>query len=257
MWKPKLIFYSQELSSCPCYNKIFGIGFETYATKTEPEFQQRVRDAEADAAVVCFCSAQERYVEILSRLHTLAGPLPVLACCKSFNPGFIHLAAKRGVTHFLLCDMEVRKIREFVFWVFRGSGLRGFLESYSRTGVGSSPHVAKLIPEIVHVFPHRSSVQDLSQRLGITARRLQAVCQEAFGRSFTQLMRLIRIHQALTLMRNTSLDNTEIALELNYSEGGSLSRIFRKELGYSPSEARRRLSRRTPEELLREFQPKA
>jgi transcriptional regulator GlxA family with amidase domain len=53
-------------------------------------------------------------------------------------------------------------------------------------------------------------------------------------------------------MRNTSLDDTEIALRLGHEDESSLGRIFRKELGYSPSEARRRLAGQTPDELLRD-----
>ncbi len=52
------------------------------------------------------------------------------------------------------------------------------------------------------------------------------------------------------MMQHTNLDNTEIALQLNYSEESNLARDFRSELGYSPTEARRRLIQHTPEELL-------
>ncbi len=63
-------------------------------------------------------------------------------------------------------------------------------------------------------------------------------------------MRRIWVYQALNLMQNTNLDNTEISLQLNYSDENSLARIFRKELGFTPSEARQRLTKQTPEELL-------
>jgi AraC-like DNA-binding protein len=51
-------------------------------------------------------------------------------------------------------------------------------------------------------------------------------------------------------MKYTSLDNTEIALHLNYSEESSLARDFRKEFGFSPNEARQLLAKQTPRELL-------
>ena len=63
-------------------------------------------------------------------------------------------------------------------------------------------------------------------------------------------MRRIWVYQALNMMQNTNLDNTEISLQLNYSDETSLARIFRKELGYNPTEARKRLIRYSPEELL-------
>ena len=53
-------------------------------------------------------------------------------------------------------------------------------------------------------------------------------------------------------MKSTNLDNTAIALQLDYSDGSSLARIFRKEIGYSPNEARKLLAtaNSNPQELL-------
>jgi AraC-like DNA-binding protein len=206
----------------------------------------------ADVAVLCFCSAKEEDAETLSRLHVLLGPIPVLACSKAHNPNFIRLAAQRGVDHFLLCDMEVDKIRQLIFTAIRGTGLRSFLEFCCPGSQTSSPYVNKMIDEIMYTFPHRLKTSELAPRLGITPRRLQMVCRLAFGKTFTHLMRQIWVYHALNLMKNTNLDNTEIAMQLDYSDTSSLARIFRKELGYSPSETRKRLTLYSPEELLAE-----
>ncbi|NIR69107.1 helix-turn-helix domain-containing protein [candidate division KSB1 bacterium] len=90
----------------------------------------------------------------------------------------------------------------------------------------------------------------MAQTLGISPRWLRTVCRRAFGKSFTQLMRQIRVYQALCFMKHTTLDNWDIAMQLNYSEESNMARDFRKELGYCPSEARIRLSEITPQELL-------
>ncbi len=251
----RLILYSHERASCPHLRSLFEQEFETDVVETDVEFSGRLRQWPTDAAVLCFCSARDISVDALLRLVALAGPIPVLACCRAYNPGFIHLAASRGVSNFLLCEMGAPAIRRFVVQTIRVGGLRAFLDSQCPAGVRFSPHVAKLVDEIVRAFPRRLTTDDASQRLGIKARRLQTLCREAFGRSFTHLLRLIWIRQALTTMQNTSLDNTEIALRLGYEDESSLARIFRKELGLSPSEARRRLTGRTPDELLRELKP--
>jgi AraC-like DNA-binding protein len=250
MPKPKLILYGRELSTCTCYYRIFNHEAELFVTGTAKEFLRKIGEINFDIAVLCFCFAEEKDVEELSRLEALSGPLPVLACSKSYNPNFIRLAAQRGVNHFLLCDMEVNKIRQFILTALRGSGLRSFMEFCCPGCLASSPYVGKMINEIVHAFPHRLTIKELSRRLGITARRLQMVCQQAFGKTFTHLMRRIWVYQALKMMQNTNLDNTEISFQLNYSDETSLARIFRKELGYSPTEARKRLNKYSPEELL-------
>lgn len=245
-----LVRYCRENPGCNLVDGLLGRDFEIRVAGSEAEFSRRVRDTRAEAAVACFCSAREASGDELGRLVAGAGPLPLVACCRTFDPSFVHIAASRGVTHFLLCGMEPKELRRFVLRVMRLGGLRGFLTSRCRDGPRLSPHVTRLIDEIVQAFPRQVPIGDCSRRLGITARRLQAICQDAFGRSYTRLLRQIRVHQALTAMRNTRLDNTQIALWLRYEEGGSLARIFRKELGCSPSEARRRLASTTPEALL-------
>jgi AraC-like DNA-binding protein len=49
----------------------------------------------------------------------------------------------------------------------------------------------------------------------------------------------------------TALDNSDIAIRLNYSEESSMARDFRKELGLSPKETRRQLQKYHPREILR------
>ncbi|NIT56220.1 MAG: hypothetical protein GWN00_08265, partial [Aliifodinibius sp.] len=153
MHKPNLLLFGKELSSCICYQRIFNHEFETVATETEEEFLRELGEVNADAAVLCFCFAEENEVEELSRLKALTGPLSVLACSKTYNPNFVRLAAQRGVDHFLLCNMEVDKIRQLIFTAIRGSGLRSFLEFCCPGSLAVSPYVSKMINEIVHAFP--------------------------------------------------------------------------------------------------------
>jgi AraC-like DNA-binding protein len=250
MAKPKLVLYAQDLANCPCHDRIFGHDFEIVTTEAEGDLLKKVRDIDADVAVLCFCSAEEEDVEVLSRINSLTGPIPVLACSKTYNLEFVRLAAQRGVNHFIVCNMELGKIRSLILSAIRGTDLRTFLESCCPGSVAYSPYVGKMITEIVHAFPHRMTTGELSRRLGITGRRLQMICQQEFGKTFTQLMRRIWVYQALIMMKNTNLDDTEIAFQLEYSDESSLARIFRKELGCNPTEARNRLLTQSPEELL-------
>lgn len=257
MPRPKLILYAQELATCPCHARVFNHEFEMVSTETAEDFLKKAKHVNADVAVLCFCSAEETDVEELSRLDTLTGPIPVLTCSKVHNPNFVRLAAQRGVDNFLYCDMGVDRIRQLILTTIRGSGLRSFLEFCCPGSFTSSPYVGKMIDEIVYAFPHGLKTSELSRRLGISTRRLQMICQQAFGKTFTHLMRRIWIFHALNLMKYTNLDNTEIALQLDYSDASSLARIFRKELGYNPGEARKRLIKSNPIELLTKTQPTA
>lgn len=250
MQKPNLFVFGKELSSCSCYRRIFNHEFEIVATDTHEEFLRRIGYNKTDVSVLCYCSAEEKDIEEISSLKALTGPIPVVICSKAYNPNFIRLATQQGIEHFLLCDMEEIEIRKLLLKAIRGNGLRSFIEFCCPGSLAASPYVPKMIDEIVHAFPHRLTTRELSGRLGITSRRLQMICRETFGKTFTHLIRRILVYQALNMMQNTNFDNTEIALQLNYSDENSLARIFRKELGYNPTEARKRLIKHSPEELL-------
>ncbi|MGH7595888.1 MAG: helix-turn-helix transcriptional regulator [bacterium] len=130
-----------------------------------------------------------------------------------------------------------------------GGDLKAFLEA-CYPGSLPSLHVRRMVDEIVHAFPHRITEPEMAKRLGISQRWLQKTCRQAFGKTYKHLLRRIWIHQALRLMQKTTLDNLEIAQQLNYSEESNMARDFRKELGYSPTEARKRLTAQSPDELL-------
>ncbi len=251
MPKPEIVLFSPEISFCSCFESLFNTVFKARPSSTEAEFLQKIQSAEADAAVVCLCSAQAEDVDTLLRLESLAGPLPVLTCSARLNPQFVQMAAQKGVNRFLLCSMEKRKIQDIIFEAIEQGGLKAYLESCCPGGLSFSPHIRKMVEEVVHAFPHRLHKNEMAQRLGISRSWLRKTCREAFGVTFTQLVRRIWIHQALRLMQHTNLDNTDIALHLNYSEESSMARDFRKTLGYNPTKARRLLTVHTPKELLK------
>jgi len=251
MSKPKLVLYSPELPCCTCYHRLFNIAFECHSADSAAGFHKKIQTLGAGAAVVCLCSAQTQRATELLQFEALSGPLPILACSKSLNPDFIQEAAKQGIDRFLVCDMEPEKISVIIHEAIRRGGLKAFLESSYPGSLSSSPHARKMIDEIVHAFPHRLREDEIARRLGISRSWLQKLCRRAFDLTFKQLLRRIWVHQALRLMQHTNLDNGEIALHLNYSEASNLARDFRKELGCTPTEARRRLLIQSPEELLR------
>jgi AraC-like DNA-binding protein len=250
MTKRKLILFSQEIKHCHCHDKIFKRHYETYTTALESEFLELISNTPADAAIICSCSAREEDLEQMMRLDAIAGPIPLLTCTKTLNLEFLRKAARRGAARFIVCDMGVEKIKNIISYAIRNKGLKEYFELCWPESLHSSLYIRKLIEEIIHVFPHRIEVQELAEKLGINRSWLHKLCRQHFGIPLTTLLRKVRVHQALRLMRHTNLDNTDISLQLDYSEESSLAREFRKELGYSPNNARIYLTDHSPEELL-------
>jgi len=252
MIKPKLLILSREVPRCSCHQSVFNSEYEITVTGSEEDFVEKSGSEEFSAAVVCLCSAREEETEDFLRLAALTGPLPTLACSRTLDSGFVAAAAREGVNQFLCCTMEGEKIRGLTREAINREGLKHWLESHYPGALETSPYMLRFISKIVRTFPHRLQLGETAGWLGISRRWLQKLCRQAFGVSFTRLMRRLYLHQALRMIRYTGLDNSEIALHLNYSEESSLARDFRKELGCTPNEARQRLSGNTPEELLHE-----
>ncbi len=147
--------------------------------------------------------------------------------------------------------MEGEKIRDIISEAIRRGGLNEFLTSCYPGSFAVSPHVHKMVDEIIHAFPDRLNEHEMAQRLGIGRSWVQKLCRQAFGLTFTRLMRRIWVYQAFRMMRHTNLDNVEIAMQLHYCEESSMARDFRKELGYNPTEARQCLTEQSPEAMLR------
>ncbi|NIP22944.1 MAG: helix-turn-helix transcriptional regulator, partial [Phycisphaerae bacterium] len=204
MSKPKIILFSRQLSNCPCYNTTFNADFETQTVASGKDFWRGICQEKADAAIVCLCSAVNEKDDVLFRLLPLSGPVPVLTCTRNLTPDFIQMARQQGVNRFLRCTMKREEIRDTVFKAIRHGGLWEWLETYYQEGLDFSPHIRRLIEEIMHTLPRRIQESEMAQRLGISRSWLQKLCRRAFGTSFTGIMRRIRVHQALCLMHLTA-----------------------------------------------------
>ena len=202
--------------------------------------------------MLCFCSASEKDGDELARLQSLAGPIPVIACSKSLMTDFVREAARKGVSHFISCGWDRASISGEISEAMRRGGITELLESCYPNALNDSPYAHKILNAIARAFPHRISERELSRQLGLSERWLRTLSRQAFNNTFGQLMRRVWVHQALRMMEHTDLDNTEIALHLNYSEESSMARDFRKELGCGCNEARKRLTKHTPIDLLKQ-----
>jgi AraC-like DNA-binding protein len=134
----------------------------------------------------------------------------------------------------ICCMWDKTRIATTILEAIRRGRIKEFLEAAYPGSLASSPHMRKLVDEIIHAFPNRLTENESAQRLGISRSWLQKLCRSASQLSFHRLLRRIWIHQALRLMQKTTLDNVEIAQQLNYSEESNLARGFRKELVTAP-----------------------
>lgn len=73
-----------------------------------------------------------------------------------------------------------------------------------------------------------------------SARHFNRLFAAAYGTAPMSYLTDIRIRRACSLLRETSLSMAEIALRCGFGDPNYFSRIFRKKIGYSPSEYRKK-----------------
>ena len=77
-----------------------------------------------------------------------------------------------------------------------------------------------------------------SARQGISSRFLRRYFTQEIGMSCLDYIQALRLNKAKELLWETSKSVTEIALETGYGTPQYFSRIFRQEIGMTPSEYR-------------------
>lgn len=84
------------------------------------------------------------------------------------------------------------------------------------------------------------SLGELASELGMSPVQLTRRFKARYGLSPSSLQQSIRLQKARTLLTETSFTLEEIAEECGYESGFYLSRLFKKQVGTSPSEYRSR-----------------
>ena len=108
------------------------------------------------------------------------------------------------------------------------------LKRATRTGLAD--WVAMMLREADGSLP---TLKDISRVLNLTPRTLNRRLHKE-GERFLDLVKRVRSERACALLRDGRLPVTQIAYQLGYRDSANFSRAFRRELGLTPMEYRRR-----------------
>lgn len=225
--------------------------FDVAVVASESDVLYHVTADFPDAVVSCCCTACAADVDDLTRLGALAWPVPLFACVRRFTPEFIRCAAVHGLHHLLFCELETDVIGDIITDTLRHRFIDELLETCWPGSLDVSPHVRRLIGEVMRAAPHAPTVHELAARLGVSRGWLHKLCKRAFGLPLTTFLRSLRVVQALHLLQRTDWDNADVAYHMQYTEESHMARDFRRILGCRPKEARVRLVHCSAVELLR------
>lgn len=84
------------------------------------------------------------------------------------------------------------------------------------------------------------SLGSVAHEIGVSANHLSRLFSQNVGQTFVEFLTSVRIDKAKTLLRETSLPSSEIALQVGYTDPHYFYYLFKKTQGQTPKEYRQR-----------------
>jgi signal transduction histidine kinase/AraC-like DNA-binding protein/DNA-binding response OmpR family regulator/ABC-type sugar transport system substrate-binding protein len=140
---------------------------------------------------------------------------------------------------------DIKQLEQHAKITFQGKGILSEEEttaSLHRLLLGEDalpPHTSSLVKRAVaylHQNYHRSlSRLEIANAIGVSENYLTHIFGRELGLSPWQYLNRYRIKQARDLLRRTSDSITAVALQVGFNDPAYFSRVFRKQVGVSPS----------------------
>lgn len=89
-------------------------------------------------------------------------------------------------------------------------------------------------------FDKRITIPQLARQAGINEAKLKEGFKEVYGQSVHAYLLELRLEKAKQLLLKSELSITEITYEIGYSHVTHFTSLFKKELGITPSEWRKK-----------------
>ena len=89
------------------------------------------------------------------------------------------------------------------------------------------------------------SISDLAKRNGLSSYRFKYLFKQQFGMTIHRFILKIRMDNANRLITHTRLSIREIALQVGYSSIATFSAFFKRKMGLTPTQLRRKFVRQT------------
>ncbi|HLL22343.1 MAG TPA: AraC family transcriptional regulator [Kofleriaceae bacterium] len=107
------------------------------------------------------------------------------------------------------------------------------------------PHVRQVVA-LMHADCARPwTLEELAARSGLSRTMLAARFRTAMGDTPLAYLRTVRMQKAMRLLSESSENLDHVALEVGYQDAFSFSKVFKRTVGVSPKEFRRRDAERT------------
>jgi AraC-like DNA-binding protein len=248
--RKKIIFYKEKKNeTCNCFNEAIKKEFDINTQPSKEDFLKAFNKEKIDAAVICLGLDQsipsdkynEEKIKELNKFGSFIGFIPVLSCTRKLDPNFIRQAVDKGISRFLSSELDTEKVKALLDDAINQNEIKKFIELKFPGCFERSRYAKKILNIVICNFPRKIESEEIAKELNISRKTLYQQSKKAFNTTSRKLTRILRIYYAARLMEKSELDNTEIAMQLNYSEESNMARDFRKVLQMTAGEARKKL----------------
>jgi AraC-like DNA-binding protein len=102
---------------------------------------------------------------------------------------------------------------------------------------------ARAVIEYLHThYPEKLTLEDLAREFLTNRTTLERVFRGATGMPAMAYLARLRVQLAAVMLRDTEMDLPTIVARMGFSDAAQFRRAFRRHLGYSPSEYRKRFN---------------
>lgn len=101
-------------------------------------------------------------------------------------------------------------------------------------------HFQKFISLLERDLNHTHKVGDYSKKIGITSRKLSAICQACKGKSPKKIINEYIVSEAKRLLVNTSYSIKQVSMQLGFADQYQFSKYFKKHEKLAPAIYRRK-----------------
>lgn len=105
-------------------------------------------------------------------------------------------------------------------------------------------------------YKEKITLAQLAQTEGLTPAYMSRVFTELFGMSFQEYLNLLRLEQAIAMIRDPKIYLTDVCMECGFSDTRYLNTTFRKTFGCSAVEYRKQCTGENHDAVVRELREK-
>jgi AraC-like DNA-binding protein len=108
-------------------------------------------------------------------------------------------------------------------------------------------HIRQARTILAENFDKHITIPQLARQAGINEAKLKEGFKEIYGQSIHSYLQQLRLEKAQQLLLTTALSVTDITYYIGYSHVTHFTTLFKKELGLTPTEWRKKNTPQPPE----------